>query len=284
MEVKWIARKEGMRRPYCRRIYPASNPRMKMLEKLFLSPGRWQHEYDFIHNYAEKNYLNDLVSRQLVTLEERKEKKAEIGGNENHHQQRYCAITIPGVAYCIAARFGLSFKYTVYLAYLYVESCEPMNAFILAGGDAELAKRMVKGKAEYPYGILRHSNADRKFEGTNMFVLGTFVKGKGYCLNGLVPKVARHELTRAGLIRIMPRGTLIIPHEKYKELQKYDADLRAIVAWADRVCEQETAERMYEAAVIGRTTSLSNSGDSKSNAGRGADANDDRDCEDAASG
>lgn len=279
MEVKWIIRKEGMKRPYCRRIYLASNPRMKMLEKLFLSPGRKLREYDLVRNHVEKYHLGDLVSRQLVTMEEKREAEM-IGSQETHQeqQQRYCVIAIPGVVYCIAAKFGLSFKYTVYLAYLYVESRDPMYSFMLAGGEAELAKRMVDGKVEYPYGIIRHSNADRKFEGSNIFVLGTFVKEKGYFLNGLVPRIARHELSRAGLVQFMPGGTLIIPHEKYKELQKYDADLRAIVAWADRVCEQEMAERMSEAAMVIGTNGLSSGGDSRINKGGGLD------CDDTANG
>lgn len=262
---------------------------MKMLETLYISPGRALREYDLVHNSAEKNYLRDLASRQLVTVEERKEKEEDIGGHKNQ-QQRYCAITIPGVAYCVAAKFGLSFRYTVYLAYLYVESRDPMYAFILAGGNAELAKRMVEGEAEYPYGMLHHPNADRKFEGANMFVLGTFVKEKGYCLNGLMPEVARHELSRAGLVCCVPGGTLMIPHVNYKEMQKYDADLRAIVAWADRVCDEETAERMPEVAALVGTTGLSSSSnnssdDGKSNTGSGAggDGGGDDD-DDAASG
>jgi hypothetical protein len=196
--VKWIARKEGMKRPYCRRVFDASNPRMKMLELIYLSPGRKLRELEFVRNFVEKKYLEDLMSRQLVTVEGREEKQGQIVNDENHGQQqrRYCILTIPGVVYYIAAKFGLSFKYTVYLAYLYVESRDPMYSFVLAGGEAELAKRMVDGKVEYPYGIIRHSNVDRKFAGPDIFVLGTLVKEKGYFLNGLVPKIARHELSR----------------------------------------------------------------------------------------
>ncbi len=246
----WIRRKkaEGMKRPYCVRVYPPGSSYMKVLERLYLSPGRSLPAQDF--DDLEKKCLYDLVARQLVEEVIKGDREKDRKGEGSSFFCKIFAITTPGVAHYIASRLGLSFAYTVYLAYLYVESREPMYAFTLAGGDAELAKRMAEGEAEYPYGMLYSRRADKKFEGTNMFVLGTFVKEKGYCLNGLVPEIARHELSRRGIVRCVPGGTLMIPLERYKELQRYDADLRAIVTWADRVCEIETAERMSEAAIL----------------------------------
>ncbi len=245
----WIKRKkvEGMKRPYCMRVYPAGSPQMKVLERLYYTPDRSLSVSDF--GDMEKKCLDGLAARQLVEVTDVATLKGEEGKDEGRAHNKI-AITTPGVAHFIASRFGLSFAYAVYLAYLYVESRDPLYAFTLAGGDAELARMIVEGKAEFPYGILYSQKADKKFEGTNMFVLGTFLKERGCCLNGLVPEIARHELSRVGIVRCVPGGTLMIPHEKYKELQGYDADLRAIVAWADKVCEIETAERMSEAAIL----------------------------------
>jgi hypothetical protein len=225
------------------RVYPAGSPHMKVLERLYSSPGRALLAADF--GETERKHLCGLAARQLVVDVD----ATDVVEGEDHAYRKF-AITIPGMAHFIASRLGLSFAYTVYLAHLYVESRDPVYAFTLAGGDVELARMMAEGKAEYPYGMLYAQKADRRFEGANMFVLGTFVKEKGYCLDGLVPEVARHELSRRGIVRCMPGGTLIILCEKYKELQKYDADLRAIVAWADGVCEMETAQRMSEAAML----------------------------------
>lgn len=246
----WIKRKkvEGMKRPYCMRVYPAGSPQMKVLERLYYTPDRSSLSVSDFGD-MEKKCLDGLAARQLVEVTDVATLKGEEGKDEGRAHNKI-SITTPGVAHFIASRFGLSFAYAVYLAYLYVESRDPLYAFTLAGGDAELARMMVEGKAEYPYGILYSQKADKKFEGTNMFVLGTYLKERGCCLNGLVPEIARHEMSRRGIVRCVPGGTLMIPHEKYRELQGYDADLHAIVAWADKVCEIETAERMSEAVIL----------------------------------
>jgi len=252
----WRKRKkgEGMKRPYSMRVYPAGSPHMKVLERLYFAPGRSLDVGDL--GDVEKRHIHILASRQLVDVIDDAALGETEGGGESTCKK--IVITTPGVAHFIASRYGLSFAYAVYLAYLYVESRDPLYAFTLAGGDAERARMMVEGKAEYPYGMLHSQKTDKKFEGANMFVLGTFVKERGCCNNGVVPEIARHELSRRGIVRCVPGGTLMIPHEKYKELQKYDADLRDIVAWAERVCDKEASERMSEATVL--VGSLNNGG------------------------
>lgn len=242
------------KKPYCGRTYRAGSTGAKILERLYVSQGRSLPIHVF--SDVEKKHVHGLAARQLVDIATvvAEAETGGDGGGGGHHYCRTCrktvTLTAPGIAHYIASKLGLSFAYAVYLAYLYVESRDPAYAFTLAGGDARWAEEMVEGKVEYPYGLIYSPNADKKFEGANMFVLGTYVEEKGCCLDGIVPEIARHELSRKGIVRCSPNETLMVTHEKYRELRGYDVGLRAVVEWADGVSNQEVARRMPEAAAV----------------------------------
>ncbi len=226
-----------MKRPYCRRIPRRSMPVLKSLYSS--APSRTLCESDLLAssrsgsggarsgNMSDAAMLANLASHQLI-----------------EKQGDGYTITVPGVAYCIAREYGLSFSYLLYLAYLYSESRDAAYALQIAGGDVMLAKKMVDGETNYPYGMLYYPNADKKFEAANMFVLGTYVKEKGHYVNGIVTDVARHELSRKGIVRCSSDRTLMMQSEMYSRMQKDGPDLQTIVAWAEKMCNIETTKML----------------------------------------